>query len=126
MYKLLEIESQQYEIHVITYPFSKRCSSKLYKGGRYSGNSNKTKECISILVDVFGINENYLTKEQGNIFCPFHENKHSSSSPSARFRVSKNIYNCYSSQCPLKGVVPINSRELLFHLNSLASSSPPI
>ena len=117
MYKLHEIESKQYEIHILTYPFLKRRGRKIYrdgKGGGEGGNKEiATKECISILVDVYGINEKYITEERGNIFCPFHENKHSSNSPSARFRVSKHSYSCYSSQCPLKRVVPISSTELL-------------
>lgn len=119
MYKLWEIESNQYEIHILTYPFHKRCRVKKFTKPRKDENTHHmykaTEQCISILVDVYGINENYITEDRSNIYCPFHENENSSKSPSARFRISKHNYICYSSQCPLKRV-PISSIELLYRL----------
>lgn len=114
MYKLREIESNQYEIYILAYPFQKRCGAKKYtklREGNIKQIYKATEECKSILVDVYGINEKYITEDRGNIYCPFHENKNSSKSPSARFRLSKHSYTCYSSQCPLKRV-PISSIQL--------------
>ena len=117
-YKLCEIESKHYEIHILQYPFPNQHSGrrKTYKN-RGGGNEKKaTEQCKSILVNVYGIDENYITEERGNIYCPFHENKRSSNSPSGRFKISKHSYTCYSTQCPLKGIVPIHSIELLKRL----------
>ena len=107
-------DTDEYELYITQYPYIKRRSSGVI-GNKKKNPSHKTlvlatEQCVKILSEQFGITEQDL--ENINIFCPLHENKTSSNSPSARFRVSRNIFMCYSSQCPLKKV-PTNSVRLL-------------
>ena len=83
--------------------------------------TESTKKCIEIFINNYGIENNHIFKEK-NIFCPFHENKHKSNSPSAKFIVKKNFYICFSTNCPLRknSYTKINSIDLLKELLLLA------
>ena len=60
-----------------------------------------TEKCIEILVDNFDIQRDDIYNEK-NIFCPFHENKYTSKSPSAKFIIKNNHFLCFSTNCILK------------------------
>ena len=86
-----------------------------------------TEKCIEILVNNFNINENDIYNEK-NIFCPFHEHKSTSKSPSAKFIVKKNYFICFSSNCTtrkannktgyscLNSIVLLNTLKIHAHL----------
>ena len=122
MYKIREIESGkyvktfhddgEYEICITEYPYVKRINKKKMMKKMIDKPEKATEECISILVNEYEMDEDWIRNERGNIYCPFHENKKKSKSPSARFRVSMHSYSCYSSHCPLKNR-RVSSVELL-------------
>lgn len=66
-----------------------------------------TENCIRILSKNQNISEELLRNEKGgNIYCPLHENQKSSKTPSGKLLAKRNLYICFSSNCPL----PKNSR----------------
>ena len=75
-----------------------------------------TEKSISILINNFGVNKNQFYIGT-NFYCPFHENKYTSKSPSAKFTNKNHTFTCFSTNCPLKqtttSVVKINSIKLL-------------
>lgn len=76
-----------------------------------------TEQCITILVNNFGINKSFFYTGT-NFYCPFHENKNTSKSPSAKFTSKNHTYICFSSNCPLKKT-RLNSIHLLKELIKL-------
>ena len=68
----------------------------------YLNNLKKcTEKCIKILVNSFDIQENDIYNER-NIFCPFHEHKETSKSPSAKSIAKKNFFICFSTNCTIR------------------------
>ena len=130
MYQLREIESGQihsvavmddnltYELEITQFPFIKSEGKKIKHPSFKSASSysKATSECVSLLVDKYKINKNYLLRQKGNIYCPFHENKATSKSPSGKFNISSNTYYCFSSHCPITTKKSINSIEFLAQL----------
>ena len=77
-----------------------------------------TEKSISILTNNFGINQSHFYRGT-NFYCPFHENKYTSKSPSATFTSKNHTFTCFSTKCPLrktsttiKDFVKINSIHL--------------
>ena len=62
-----------------------------------------TEKCIQIL---------HPQNVNRNIFCPYHENKQTSKTPSGKFFVKTNTFKCFSTKCKKKA----NSMELLAYL----------
>ena len=82
-----------------------------------------TDESIAILTNVFGINDFHIQKGI-NFYCPFHENKYTSKSPSAKFTIENHTFTCFSTNCPFrklstKNCVKMNSINLLNKLTLL-------
>lgn len=70
---------------------------------------NATRECIKILQS-----DPYLEAQidNNNIYCPYHENRLTSKTPSGRFYKSKNSFICFSTKCKKR----VSSIDLLQHL----------
>ena len=82
-----------------------------------------TEKCLSILQSLNDIN---FKNDNTNFFCPFHENKNTSKTPSAVFHCANNTYICYSTNCPLlkkmnrtTPPLKVNSMRLLEQLSLL-------
>ena len=73
-----------------------------------------TEMCISLMRNM------NVYKEGSNIYCPFHENKNKSQSPSAIFYVDKNTYICYSTNCPLRNSYTNSNRKPYVCSNSIS------
>ena len=90
--------------------------------------NRSTEKCIDIFINNFGI-KGHDIYEGRNIYCPFHENKRSSNSPSAKFRVNDNYYQCFSTNCPLRKnsnskISTVNSITLFKKISSLLNINP--
>ena len=88
----------------------------------FNSSATDTEKCITILVNEFKVNEHYIRNEKGNIYCPLHENKQKSKTPSGKLFVKSNIYTCFSTNCTLhdnkNGNKVISTTSLLKHLNA--------
>lgn len=90
-----------YEIIWLEGKVKYKISARMYKlsqvsMGDYIEQCEKaTRACIKILeaepYKVLNFNQ--------NIFCPYHENKNTSKTPSARLYVQTNTIHCYSKRC---------------------------
>ena len=94
-------DDDEYELIIISFslacPYKKKTYSKSFKS---KGNKIKqaTEKCTSILHSKYNISETQL---KGNIYCPFHEKKHTSKSASGKFIPNRHIYTCFSTKCPI-------------------------
>ena len=73
-----------------------------------------TEKCVSIMRNM------NVYKEGSNIYCPFHENRSRSKSPSAIFIIEKNMYICYSTNCPLKNSYISGNKKSYVCINSIS------
>ena len=87
-----------------------------------------TIKCLNILksLDILNHHSNNNNNNNNNIYCPFHEHKNTSKSPSAVFHNNNNLFICYSTNCPLRKIyasstsdIKINSITLLKELNKI-------
>ena len=82
--------------------------------------TDSTRKCINILIEKYNVNENQI--KHNNIYCPLHENKNTSKSPSGKFNIKFNSYTCFSSKCPIKKTKPkgtISSIDFLKYITKL-------
>lgn len=82
--------------------------------------THSTRKCINILIEKYNVNENQI--KYNNIYCPLHENKNTSKSPSGKFNVKFNSYTCFSSKCPIRKTKPkgtISSIDFLKYITEL-------
>ena len=122
------------EIIILRIPFHQNNKGKKRKNTSNNNNNNNnnnikdyfkhlqssTEKSISILINNFGVNKNHFYIGT-NFYCPFHENKYTSKSPSATFTNKNHTFTCFSTNCPLKQTtttttitfVKINSIKLL-------------
>ena len=70
----------------------------------YVNKCNKATEKCLLLLNLQNVNK--------NIFCPYHENKQTSKTPSGKFFIKTNTFICFSTKCRKKA----SSIELLAHL----------
>lgn len=118
-YELRKESNNKYEIIIIKYPdnrIRKKNTSKRKENGKISATeivqkntlidifkklNYFTEMCVSIFVNKFGLDEKSI-RNGDNIYCPLHENKNTSRSPSAKFNVKFNTYVCFSTKCPIR------------------------
>ena len=99
---------KEYELEILEFPFEKSSTYIINRNRNRKSSSKKpmtqlshlkkaTEKCVSLL-STSGNKEEF----RQNIYCPFHENALTSKSPSGKFKPEKNIYICYSTQCPIR------------------------
>ena len=116
-FKLVPDSNGMYELQILKYPINNNRQKRkrtLFdvnppKNKKIRGSfdnyiqklRDSTEQCIDILINTYGENENSIRKGS-NIYCPLHERKETSKTPSAKFNVKNNTYICFSTNCPIR------------------------